>query len=120
MPTFVDGYVLCLPTKNLKAYTKMARTGAKLWLEHGALEVRESVGADLAPGFGLPFPKLAGTKKGETVVFSYITFKSKAHRNKVNAAVMKDPRLMGMCDPKKMPFDCARMAYGGFTSIVGK
>ena len=115
---YVDGYVLPVPTKNLAAYRKMAATGGKVWREHGALEYRECVGDDLNAKFGMPFPKLMKLKRGETAVFSWIVFKSKADRNRVNAKVMKDPRLQASMDPKKMPFDVKRMAYGGFTVLV--
>ena len=118
MGQYVDGYLLPVPKKNLKAYKVMATKGAKIWREHGALDYRECVGDDLNPGFGLPFTKVVKVKPGETVFFSYVTFKSRAQRDKVNAAVMKDPRLSAMCDPKNMPFDCKRMAMGGFETLV--
>ena len=91
-----------------------------MWREYGALDYRECIGDDLNTEMGLPFPKLAKAKKGETVIFAYIVYKSRAHRDKVNAKVMKDPRLSAMCDPKDMPFDCKRMTYGGFKTIVGE
>jgi len=116
---YVDGYVLPVPTKNLPAYRKMAATGAKVWRDHGALEYRECAGDDLDVKFGMPFPKLLKLKRGETAVFAWIVFKSKAHRDRVNAKVMKDPRLQSSADPKKMPFDPKRMVYGGFTVLVG-
>jgi len=116
--SYVDGFVIPIPSKNLKDYAKMARLGAKVWLDHGALEYRECVGDDMNVKFGVSFPTLVKPKKGETVVFSWIVFKSKAHRNSVNAKVMKDPRLAKMMDPKKMPFDCTRMVYGGFKVLV--
>ena len=115
---YVDGYVLPVPRKNLAAYRKMAATAGKVWREYGALEYRECAGDDLDVKFGMPFPKLMKPKRGETVVFAWIVFKSKAHRNRVNAAVMKDPRLKSSMDPKKMPFDHTRMVYGGFNVIV--
>src|SRR5262245_10167259 len=115
---YIDGYVLPVPKKNIKAYKSIAQKAGKLWRDHGALEYRECVGEDLNVKFGMPFPKLVKPKTGETVVFSYIVFKSRAHRDKVNAKVMKDPRLMQMCDPTKMPFDCKRMVYGGFETLV--
>ena len=114
---YVDGYVLPVPTKNLNAYRAMARVGAKVWKDHGALQYRECVGDDLNVKFGMPFPKLVKAKKGETVVFSWIVFKSRAHRDRVNAAVMKDPRLAA-CMTKKMPFDVKRMGVGGFKVLV--
>jgi uncharacterized protein YbaA (DUF1428 family) len=115
---YVDGFVLPVPKKNLKAYTRLAAQAGKIWKEHGALEYFECVGDDLAPECGVPFPKLAKVKPGETVVFAFIVYKSRAHRDRVNAKVMKDPRLAGMCGDKKMPFDVKRMAYGGFKTLV--
>jgi uncharacterized protein YbaA (DUF1428 family) len=96
----------------------MSRKAGKVWKEHGALEYRECVGDDLKVKFGLPFPKLTKVKPGETVVFSWIVFKSRAHRDKVNAKVMKDPRLDKMCKEDDMPFDLKRMAFGGFKVLV--
>jgi uncharacterized protein YbaA (DUF1428 family) len=115
--SYVDGFVLVVPKKKIAAYKKMATRAAMVWRDHGALDYRECVGDDLKVKMGLPFPKLAKTKAGETVVFSYIVYKSRAHRDKVNAKVMKDKRLFeGM--PKEMPFDMKRMAYGGFKTLV--
>jgi len=118
--TYVDGFVLPVPKKKLDDYKKLARKAARIWKEHGALEYREAAGDDLqCEGGPLPFPKLAGAKKDETVIFSWITYRSKAHRDQVNKKVMADKRLAAMVsDPKKMPFDCSRMAYGGFKVIV--
>lgn len=113
---YVDGFVLPLKKKNLAAYKKMANWGKKLWMRHGALQFLECVGDDLFPGFGLPFPKLLKLKKDETVMYSFIIYKSKAHRKAVNTRVMKDPIMDKM--PKDMPFDVKRMATGGFQSIV--
>jgi uncharacterized protein YbaA (DUF1428 family) len=115
---YVDGYVLCVAKKNLKAYIRMAQGAGKIWQEHGALEYFECIGEDLKPGFGVPFPVLAKAKPGETVVFSFIVYKSRAHRDKVNAKVMSDPRIGEMGKDKPMPFDIKRMAYGGFSVIV--
>jgi uncharacterized protein YbaA (DUF1428 family) len=116
---YVDGFVLVVPKKNLKAYTKMAELAGKVWKEHGALEYLECIGDDLKTQMGVPFPKLAKAKAGETVVFSYIVYKSRAHRDKVNAKVMKDKRMNEMCGKdKSMPFDIKRMAYGGFEVLV--
>ncbi|MCL4691014.1 MAG: DUF1428 family protein [Candidatus Hydrogenedentes bacterium] len=115
---YVDGFVLPVPRKKLDAYRRMSRMAGKVWKEHGALEYRECVGEDLKVDFGLPFTKLTDLKRGELVVFSWIVFKSKAHRDKVNAKVMKDPRLSKMCKEDDMPFDLKRMAYGGFKTIV--
>lgn len=115
--SYVDGYLLPVPKNKLEVYRKIARKSGKIWREHGALEYRECVGDDLNVKFGIPFHKQIKTKPSETVIFSWIIFKSKAHRDKVNAKVMKDPRLAEMClDP--MPFDCKRMAYGGFKVLV--
>src|SRR5258708_31283461 len=94
------------------------KKASKIWKEHGALDYKECVGDDLNVKMGTPFPRGIKTKPGETVVFSYIVYKSRAHRDKVNAKVMKDPRIADMCDPKDMPFDCKRMLYGGFKTIV--
>lgn len=116
---YVDGFVIAVPKKNLSKYWSMARLGAKLWLKHGALDYKECLGDDLKVKYGLPFTKLAKIKPGETVVFSYITYKSRAHRDAVNKKVMSDP---AMNDPKYqdqlMPFDMKRMAYGGFKVMV--
>lgn len=116
MPNYVDGFVIVLPKKNLAEYKKIAKIAGKVWKEHGALQYVETAGDDLAVKFGLPFTKLANVKKNETVVFSWILYKSKSARNKINAKVMKDPRLT--CMDKKMPFEMNRMAYGGFTVLV--
>jgi len=118
MPHYVDGFVLPLPKKNIAAYKRLAQKASKIWREHGALEYRECVGEDLAVKMGIPFPKGIKTKPGETVVFAYIVYKSRAHRDKVNAKVMKDPRITGGYDPNDMPFDWRRMLYGGFETLV--
>ncbi|MBP1595162.1 MAG: hypothetical protein H6Q05_539 [Acidobacteria bacterium] len=115
---YVDGFVLPVPKKNLQAYARMAKKAGKIWREHGALDYKECAGEDLNPKFGVPFPRMIKVKPGETVVFSYIVYKSRAHRDRVNAKVMKDPRITGMCDEKSMPFDPKRMAYGGFQTMV--
>ena len=114
---YVDGYVLPVPRKNLQAYARIARKAGKIWREHGALEFRECAGDDLDVKGMVPFPRRIKLKRGETVVFSWIVFKSRAHRDRVNAKVMKDPRLSGM-NPESMPFDCKRMVYGGFKVLV--
>ena len=116
---YVDGFVIPVPKKKIAEYRKMAALGCKVWMKHGALDYRECVGDDLNVPCGLPFPKGIKVKPGETVCFSFITYKSRAHRDKVNAAVMKDPELCAGMDPKKMPFDCNRMLYGGFKQLVG-
>ncbi len=118
MAHYIDGFVLPVPKKNIAAYVRLAKKASKIWREHGALEYRECVGDDLAVKFGVTFPKAIQPKPGETVVFAYIVYKSRAHRDQVNAKVMKDPRISKMCDPKNMPFDCARMIYGGFKTLV--
>jgi len=114
---YVDGYVLPVPKKNLKAYSRMARLGEKLWRKHGALDYKECVGDDLRPKWASPFPRVMKLKPGETVVFSYIVFRSRAHRDRVNAKVMKD--MEKTCAPAVMPFDVKRMVYGGFRVLVG-
>ena len=116
--SYVDGFVLVVPKKKIAIYKKMATRAGKVWRDHGALDYRECVGDDLKVKMGLPFPKLAKTKPGETVVFSYIVYKSRAHRDAVNKKVMADPRLKDMMDPKGMPFDAKRMIYGGFKVLV--
>jgi uncharacterized protein YbaA (DUF1428 family) len=114
---YIDGFVLPVPKKNVRAYRRMAQTGGKIWREHGALEFRECIADDLNAEWGMPFPRMMKLKRGETVFFSWIIFKSRAHRDSVNAKAMKDPRL-GNMDPKTMPFDMKRMAYGGFKVLV--
>jgi len=116
MSQYVDGFVIPLKKKNVKAYKKMASLGCKLWMEHGALDYYECVGDDLKVQWGLTFPKMCKLKSDETVIFAYIVFKSKTHRNKVNAKVMKDSRMN--MDGVKMPFDMKRFAMGGFKVLV--
>lgn len=119
MALYVDGFLIPIPKKNIPAYRRMASKAGKIWREHGALDYKECVGDDLSVKMGLPFPKGIQAKPGDAIVFSWITYKSKAHRDKVNAKVMADPRIAGMCDKNKpMPFDCARMMYGGFKVLV--
>lgn len=118
MPRYIDGFVLIVPKKKLPAYRSLAKKAAKVWREHGALEYYECVGDDLATKMGVPFPRLTKIKAGETVVFSWIMYKSRAHRDRVNAKVMADPRLKDMCDPENSPFDVKRMTYGGFSVLV--
>ena len=115
---YVDGYVVPVPKRNLQAYARIARMAGKVWRDHGALEIRECVADDVKPGKLTSFPQSVKLKAGETVVFSWIVFKSRAHRDRVNAKVMKDPRLAKMMDPKAMPFDAKRMFYGGFKVLV--
>lgn len=114
---YVDGYVLPLPKKNLAACRTLARKAGKIWMEHGALEYRECIGEDLNVKGMMTFPKTLKPKAGETVVMSWIVFKSRAHRDRVNSKVMKDPRIAKM-NPATMPFDSKRMVYGGFQVLV--
>ena len=116
---YVDGYVLPVPKRNIETYRRIAQKAGNIWIEHGALEYRECVGEDLDVKMLVPFPKMMKLKHGETVVFAWIVFKSRSHRDLVNSKVMKDSRLSGM-NPNMMPFDCNRMAYGGFKIIVNK
>ena len=113
---YVDGYVLPVPKKNLKAYLRMARMGEKMWRKHGALDYKECVGDDLKTKWGTPFSKVMKLKPGETVIFSFIVFKSRNHRDRVNGRVMKEMEKMGA--PEEMPFDIKRMVYGGFKVLV--
>jgi uncharacterized protein YbaA (DUF1428 family) len=114
---YVDGFVLAVPRKKLAEYQRISRAAGKVWREHGALEYRECVGDDLKIKMGVPFPRLAKVKPGEVVVFSWIVYKSRAARDRVNAKVMKDPRITkSMSEP--MPFDVKRMSMGGFTVLV--
>ena len=116
MARYVDGYVLPVPKKNVQAYRRLAQKAGKIWREHGALQYVESVGDDLKVRTLVGFPQRVKLKPGETVVFSWIVFKSRTHRDRVNAKVMQDPRLTSMAGP--MPFDMKRMVYGGFTVLV--
>ena len=116
---YVDGFVVPVPKKNLEAYRRMAKKAGKVWRDHGALEFREYVAEDVKVGKRTSFPRSVKLKPGETVVFSFISYKSRAHRDRVNAKVMKDPRLAKMMNPKAMPFDGKRMIYGGFEFMVG-
>ncbi len=115
--SYVDGFVLPVPKKNLAAYRRMASQAGKIWRKYGALEFRECAGDDLKVKGLVSFPKMAKAKSSETVFFSYIVYKSKSHRNQVNAKVMKDPHIAKMMG-KKSPFDVKRMAYGGFKVLV--
>jgi uncharacterized protein YbaA (DUF1428 family) len=114
---YVDGFVLAVPEKNLKVYRGIARRAGKIWREHGALQYVEAVADDLNVKFGVPFTKMIKLKPGETVLFSWIVFKSRAHRDSVNKKVMTDPRLAKMMTGP-MPFDVKRMVYGGFKFLV--
>jgi uncharacterized protein YbaA (DUF1428 family) len=115
---YVDGFVIPVPKKQLDAYRRMAQKAGKVWRDHGALEYKECVADDVKPGKHTSFPQSVKLKPGETVVFAYIVYKSRAHRDRVNAKVMKDPRLASMMDPKVMPFDGKRMFWGGFKTLV--
>lgn len=117
MARYVDGFVIPMAKKNLPAYKRMAKAASKIWREFGAVDYKECVGDDLAIKMGIPFPRLAKAKPGETVVFSWIVYKSKAQRDKVNAKIMKDPRIEKMMQGKP-PFDVKRMSYGGFKVLV--
>ena len=116
--SYVDGFVVPVPRRSLPAYRAMARKAGKVWREHGALEYRECVADDVKPGKYTSFPQSVKLKAGETVVFSWIVYKSRKQRDSINAKVMKDPRLKAMMDPKNMPFDGKRMFWGGFKTIV--
>ena len=117
---YVDGFLLPIPRRNIERYKKMARLAATVWREHGALEYREAVGDDLKVKWGTAFPRVARAKSAETVIFAWIVYQSRAHRDRVNRKVMKDPRLAEMMQGMDMPFDMKRMAYGGFRVIVEK
>jgi uncharacterized protein YbaA (DUF1428 family) len=116
--SYVDGFVIPVPVKNLPAYKRMARLAGKVWREHGALEYKECIADDVKVGKLTSFPRSVKRKPGETVVFSWIVYKSRAHRDRVNAKVMKDPRIAPMMDAKTMPFDGKRLIYGGFKVVV--
>ncbi len=116
--SYVDGFVLPVPTKNIKAYQAMAKKAGKVWREHGALQYVECAADDVKKGKVTSFPQSVKLKAGETVVFAYIVYKSRKHRDSVLKKVMSDPRIQEMCNPKKMPFDGKRMFWGGFKSIV--
>jgi uncharacterized protein YbaA (DUF1428 family) len=116
--SYVDGFIVPVPKKKLGIYRSMARKAAKVWRDHGALEFRETVADDVKVGKWTSFPRSVKLKRGETVVFSYIVYKSRKDRDRVLAKVMKDKRLAKMMNPKAMPFDGKRMIYGGFKTIV--
>lgn len=115
---YVDGYVVPVPKNKVGAYRKLAQLASKVWKDHGALEYVEAVADDVKPGKWTSFPQSVRAKKNETVVFAYVVYKSRAHRDKVNKKVMKDPRLSAMCNPGNMPFDAKRMFWSGFKTIV--
>ena len=116
---YVDGFVIPIAKKHIPFYRRVAQKAGKIWREHGALDYKECVGDDLDIKKVVPFPRSARAKRGETVVFSWIVFKSRAHRDRVNAKVMKDPRIAKML-PEGMPFDMKRMVYGGFKVLVDR
>lgn len=116
--SYVDGFIVPVPKKNMKAYRAMAAKAGKVWREHGALDYKECIADDVKVGKWTSFPRSVDLKAGETVVFSYIVYKSRAHRDRVVAKVMKDPRLADTMDPRKMPFEGKRMIYGGFKILV--
>jgi uncharacterized protein YbaA (DUF1428 family) len=116
--SYVDGFVIPVPVKNLPAYKRMARLAGKVWREHGALEYKECIADDVKVGKLTSFPRSVKRKPGETVVFSWIVYKSRAHRDRVNAKVMTDPRIAPMMDAKTMPFDGKRLIYGGFKILI--
>jgi uncharacterized protein YbaA (DUF1428 family) len=118
MAHYIDGFVLPVPKKNIDAYRRMARKAGKIWREYGALQYTESVADDVKPGKLTSFPQSVQLKAGEVVVFSWIVYKSRKHRDSVNTKVMKDPRLADMMDPKKLPFDGMRMFWGGFKVVI--
>ena len=115
---YVDGFVVPVPKKKLKAYFKMAKKAGEVWRDHGALDYKECVADDVKVGKRTSFPRSVKLKPGETVVFSWIVYKSRKDRDRIMAKVMKDPRLADMMDPKKMPFDAKRMFWGGFKTMV--
>jgi uncharacterized protein YbaA (DUF1428 family) len=116
--TYVDGFVVPVPKKSLSTYRRMAQKAGRVWRDHGALEFRECVADDVKWGKRTSFPRSVKRKPNETVMFSWIVYKSRADRDRINAKVMKDKRLANMMDPKAMPFDAKRMIYGGFKVMV--
>jgi uncharacterized protein YbaA (DUF1428 family) len=119
MPRYVDGFVIPIQKRKVKDYLRHAKVGARLWKEHGALAYTECLAEDLRIPFGVGFRRMGGLKAGETVVFSWIVYRSRAHRDRVNAAVMKDPRMNEILGKEPMPFDVKRCAMGGFEVLVG-
>lgn len=118
MSKYVDGFIVPVPKKKINQYLKMAKLGAKVWKEHGAIDYFETMADDVQVGKWTSFPRSVKLKKGETVFFSWITYKSRKHRDSVIKKVMSDPRLEQFMDPKNMPFDGKRMIYGGFETMV--
>ena len=115
---YVDGFIIPVPKEKLAAYRSLARKAGKVWREHGALDYHECIADDVSVGKSTSFPRSVKLKPDETVVFSYIVYKSRRDRDRINAKVMKDPRLAKMMDPKAMPFDGKRMVFGGFKMVV--
>jgi uncharacterized protein YbaA (DUF1428 family) len=115
---YVDGFVVAVPKKNVDAYRSLAKKAGKIWREYGALAFRECIADDVKVGKWTSFPRAVKLKPNETVMFSYIVYKSRAQRDRINAKVMKDPRLAKMMNPKDMPFDGKRMIYGGFKVLL--
>ena len=115
---YVDGFIVAVPKKNLDAYVRLSKKCGKVWREYGALDYREWVADDVKVGKLTSFPRSVKLKPDETVVFSWITYTSRVHRDRVNKKVMADPRLKDMMDPKALPFDAKRMIFGGFESLV--
>ena len=118
MSNYVDGFVIPVPKANIDAYRKMAELAGQVWKDHGALAYWECAGEDLGGEHTSRFPEIAEAGPDDTVFFSWIVYESREHRDEVNAKVMEDPRLKDMMDPEEMPFDCKKMAYGGFTPLV--
>ena len=116
--SYVDGFVVPVPVKNLAAYRRLAKKAGKIWREYGALDYKEWISDDVKVGKLTSFPRSVKLKRGETVVFAWIVYKSRAHRDRVNAKVMKDPRLADMMDLKFIPFDGKRLIYGGFKLLI--
>jgi len=115
---YVDGFIVPVPKKKITAYRALARKAGKIWREHGALDYRECIAEDVKVGKLTSFPRSVKLKPGEVVVFSWITYKSRKDRDRINAKVMNDPRLADMMDPKATPFDGKRLIYGGFDTLV--
>jgi uncharacterized protein YbaA (DUF1428 family) len=115
---YIDGFIVPVPKKKVKDYVKMSKKAGKVWRQHGALDYKECLADDVKVGKWTSFPRSVKMTKSETVIFSYIVYKSRKHRDAVLKKVMSDPRLADMMDPKKMPFDAKRMIYGGFKTVV--
>jgi uncharacterized protein YbaA (DUF1428 family) len=118
MARYVDGFIVPVPKKSVQVYRRMAQKAGKIWKEHGAVDFVECIADDVKPGKTTSFPQSVKLKAGEVVVFSWIVYKSRAHRDRVNKKVMADPRLKAMMDTKAIPFDGKRMIYGGFAVLV--